>query len=666
MTTLSLTRIVLYKHGVGHFEREGSVEDDATLTLTFRQSEVSDVLKSLTVLDLDGGHISSVSYDSTKPLEQLLAEVALSIPDQGSLVGLLPQLKGARIAINPSSRSLAPDTDSRVEGLLLGVDPLERQTESGVVRSFAVSLLTDDGAVRGFDLHTLGSLEILDAALRRDLDYYLRTQLSAKKKDTRTFTFFARGRGKRTIRLSYTLEAPVWKATYRIILGQENRPPTIQGWAVVDNTEDEAWNGVQLSLVSGLPVSFQHDLYTPRYIRRPVVAVKETTGVLPPEVEEGIDREEVALGAAPMAEYSRQSMAVRRSAPQVGAGSKGALVRDAVSSMPAQVRERKLGDLFEYEIEHPVTIQRNQSALVPIVQRAFEGKPVLLYNKHSRADNPLRCIEFKNTTGLTLEGGPVTVLEGGSYVGEAMLDTLKPDEQRLVPYAVELSVHVLDNIASHEDRVHRVAIRQGQLRTSSVLIRQTTYTLNNKSGSEQTLFLEHPREQAEWELFDTPAPQEITEHYWRFSFKLPAKQITRFAVKQRLPSQKSFGLAGASPPQLVLWQKQNYLDARTEKLLQEMMDLRAQAATLEEQVERLQAESQSIHKEQERIRGNLQALSDRSTEKELRDRLVRTLGAQEDRLEQINQEINDKVAAAARHREQMNALLARLEYEAEI
>src|SRR5258708_6699604 len=131
MTTLPLTRIVLYKHGVGHFEREGAVEDDATLTLTFKQAEVSDVLKSLTVLDLDGGHIASVSYDSTKPLEQLLAEVALSIPDQGSVVGLLPQLKGARMAINPATRSLgmAPETEGRVEGVLLGVDPLERQTE---------------------------------------------------------------------------------------------------------------------------------------------------------------------------------------------------------------------------------------------------------------------------------------------------------------------------------------------------------------------------------------------------------------------------------------------------------------------------------------------------------------------------------------------------------
>src|SRR5205823_4949960 len=130
--------------------------------------------------------------------------------------------------------------------------------------------LTDGGEVRSFDLHALAGLEVLDPALRADLDYYLRTQLSAKKKEARTFTFFAEGQGRRTIRVSYTLEAPVWKATYRIILGEEGRPPTVQGWAVVDNTQDESWDGVALSLVAGLPVSFIHDLYTPRYLRRPV------------------------------------------------------------------------------------------------------------------------------------------------------------------------------------------------------------------------------------------------------------------------------------------------------------------------------------------------------------------------------------------------------------
>src|SRR5262245_13781736 len=152
-----------------------------------------------------------------------------------------------------------------------------------------ISILTDRGEICSFDLHRLAWFRILDDSLRRDLEFYLRTQLSAKKKDARTFTFFAQGQGERNIRVSYALAAPVWKATYRILLGEEGKQPLIQGWAVVDNTLDEDWEGVQLSLIAGLPVSFVHDLYTPRYIRRPVVEVQETTGVLPPQVEEGFE-----------------------------------------------------------------------------------------------------------------------------------------------------------------------------------------------------------------------------------------------------------------------------------------------------------------------------------------------------------------------------------------
>src|SRR5215831_282568 len=131
MTNLPITRVVLYKHGVGYFEREGTIDGDANLALTFKQSEVSDVLKSLTVLDLDGGHVASVSYDSTKPLEQLLADVALSIPDHDSLVGLLPQLKGARVRFQPAAFAALPvpsPSGPGAEGVLLGVDTIERQT----------------------------------------------------------------------------------------------------------------------------------------------------------------------------------------------------------------------------------------------------------------------------------------------------------------------------------------------------------------------------------------------------------------------------------------------------------------------------------------------------------------------------------------------------------
>ena len=659
---LPVRRVVLFKHGVGHFEREAVVDGTDSLSLTFKQSEISDVLKSLTVLDLDGGVVTSVSYDSTKPLEQLLAEVALDIPDQGSLVGLLPQVKGARVRLHTG-------VSDPIEGVILGIDASERALGDGVVKVTLVSVLTDHGEVRSHDLHTLASLQILDAVVRTDLDFYLRTILSAKKKDSRSFTFFAQGDGKRTLRLSYVVESPVWKATYRILLGEAETKPTIQGWAVVDNTGDEDWQDVELALVSGLPVSFRHDLYTPRYIRRPEVKVQETTGVLPPETEYGMALEDedmdvlagdaLMLAAAPM--QAGATFAKRRMEK-----SEQQMRKSAPSSMPAQTRERAIGDLFEYRIEHAVTIRRNQSALVPIVLREFDGKTVLLYDRGNRAENPLRCVEFTNDTGLTLEGGPVTVLDGGSYVGEAMLDTMKPTEHRFVAYAVELSVAALVEMNGLPQRVHRVVVRDGILWTHSYDAQVTTYRFANKGTTEYVLYVDHPRPGDSAELFDTEKPVEITASRWRFKLALPPSKTTTFTVRQKTPTQMSFRLVDVTEPQIAYWLDQRHLDAATVAVLRQVLDLQRQANGCQAEIGRLEQERAAIHAEQNRIRENLKALGDRSAEKELRDSFVATLKSQEAELRDIKSAAEKQTKERDAIRERIQAVLRELKYDGKV
>ena len=630
-TTLPIQRVVLYKHGVGYFEREGPVRGSTPVQLSFKQREVSDVLKSLTVLDLDGGLVSAVSYDSTTPIEQLLAEIALSIPDAGSLVGLLPQLKGARVQVRPVAAK-APSM-----GVLLGIDTVDTVGDHGTTQQVRVSILTDGADVLTFDLFDL-ELQLLDEGIRRDLDFYLKTQLASKKKDARTFTLFTQGDGERTLRASYVLESPVWKATYRILLNSDESP-RIQGWAVVDNTSDEDWEEVDLTLVAGLPVSFQHDLYTPRYIRRPVVEVSETTGVLPPMAESGVEFASSMLmdtddeDAAP-----RGGARGRMKMAKVAAPAQMMRAISAPSSMPTQTRERQVGDLFEYTIEKPVTVRRNQSALVPILLKPFEGKSVLLYQKQARAANPMRCIDFENSTGLTLEGGPITVLDSGSYVGEAMLDTMKPKEKRLVGYSVELAVRVLDNVESHNQNVSRVIIQQGTMITMFGQLQKTTYSFISKSEKEQTLYLDHPKP-SEWSLVDdSPSPCEITENFWRFRFALPANTTTTFPVTIRRPLSQSFALVNANEGQLVSWMQQRFLDAKTENVIRTSFAIRKKCADFEKTIRDSETERNQLHIEQTRIRENLAPLGDRASEKELRERYVRTLNQQEDRLEAIVQE----------------------------
>jgi hypothetical protein len=213
--------------------------------------------------------------------------------------------------------------------------------------------------------------------------------------------------------------------------------------------------------------------------------------------------------------------------------------------------------------------------------------------------------------------------------------------------------------------VTRVVIRNRMLTMFRVQVKQTNYTLNNKSDSEYVCYLDHARP-PEWELYDTPAPFETTQNHWRFRFTLPAHKKGHFTVHQKYTSHVDHSLTDLNNQALEMWLQQRYFDAKTEEVLRAVVEQRQQAGRAEEQIVRLREERETIHNAQKRIRENLQSLGDRPAEKELRERFVRTLNAQEDRLEKIEQETAEQTAARDRCRAQINELLGRLEYDANL
>jgi hypothetical protein len=301
--------------------------------------------------------------------------------------------------------------------------------------------------------------------------------------------------------------------------------------------------------------------------------------------------------------------------------------------------------------------------MVPIVQKRFQGRSVLLHNRRTRPENPMRAVDFENTTGLTLEGGPMTVLEGDSYVGEAMLDTLKPDEKRIVPYAVELSVHVLDNVDSHQEDTHRAIIREGRLTLVSRRVVQTIYHFDNKAEREYTLYIDHPRDGSNWKLHDTPAPVETTENFWRFRLTLPAKKVTSFTVRQQQPTRAVQQLGGFDSAGLTALIEQKFLDDATRLVLHQAALALKKVSEIENRIHRLEQERERIHAEQKRIRENMSALGDKSGEKDLRARLVKTLTEQEDRLEAIAHDIHQLQTERDTARDAVSRALAGLDYE---
>ena len=225
---------------------------------------------------------------------------------------------------------------------------------------------------------------------------------------------------------------------------------------------------------------------------------------------------------------------------------------------------------------------------------------------------------------------------------------------------------MLDNVDTHSENVSKVVIHKGTLKAQYHQVQVTTYTFNNKAAAEQTVYLDHPRSGGEWKLFDTEAPHETTENHWRFRFALPGNQVTKFVVRQRRKLAQAHALGQVTDKEMSLWLEQKYLDGATAGVLKEVIALRRQLAGVEEKVRQLEQERADIHAEQQRIRENLQALGDRTSEKGLRERFVRTLNGQEDRLEQITAEVKAHAAERDRCKEQIDALLANLEYEATV
>ncbi len=661
---LPIKKVVLFKHGVGHFEREGQISDDTYVDLYFRASEMNDVLKSLTVLDLDGGIVTNISYESTLPVEEQLKDIAIRLPENNALRGLLSQIQGAHVAIYIGQQI--------VKGTVAGIDTIKRQTGKAVLDTTYVSLLIEDGALQSFDVMEAKQITLLDDNLKKDLQHLLDVLIAAKKKDLKKLTVFLKGEAERTLNISYIVAAPVWKTSYRLLLNEKS--PLIQGWAVVDNTQDEDWENVSLSLVAGLPVSFTHDLYSPRYQKRPEVRVKAEAAYAPPKSEKTLEAYALTdMGDVEFAEEedvereeaeSSRRKAISMKAEEASAKSV-ALKRVAARerSVPVQTRTVEVGDLFQYEIENPVTVRRQQSALVPILQTRFSGKHVVVYNAEVRENNPMSAVLFKNTTGLTLENGPLTVFEDDAYLGEAMLNTLKPDEEQIVPYSVELGCIVSIHPDSDDEEIHQVHIMDGYMRLSHYGVEQKIYTINNKTDHALDFFLEH-RFNHRWHLVDTPEPVERTEHFYRFRFEVPAKETQQFTVKERVERSTRQVLKDTSRETLKWWLERKYIDNKTLRALEGVIQLTEKITQIQHDMNATEEAIKAVFTNQERVRQNLQSLGNTRNERGLRERYIANLAGEEDKLAQYQANIEELKNQRDSTKKNLDTQLKGIEFEA--
>jgi hypothetical protein len=675
---LPVTRVILYKNGVGYFEHAGRVRDSQDVNVDFTTAQLNDVLKSLTVLDLGKGRITGVSYNSNAPLEKSLGSLHLPVGENPTTAQFLDALRGARLEVRSGSESAS--------GRLLSIDerevPIKGDQKVTIDQIFIVS---DSGEVRVFDLTPSTSVRVAEKEVNEEVGKYLGLVASTRDQDVRRMTISTAGDGERNLLVSYISEVPVWKSTYRIVIPNEGKP-LLQGWAIVDNTVGEDWKNVELSLVAGSPQSFVQELSQPYYARRPVVPLPQNAMITPQTHEATMEEETKSVPpppAAPNADAFHGALNAnhdRLSYAQadglnlgraVGAGSVSGVgggtfragrpeVAPILEATTTTAQTRELGDLFEYKLQDRVTIRKNQSAMVPILQARIDAEKVSVWNPSE--SSVLRALWVDNTSALTLDGGSFNVLEGDAFAGEGLMEPIKPGEKRLLSYAADLGVLVDAKQKSENQRVMKVVISHGTIMQFIQEREENTYTIRNRDTSARKIVIEHPVRPG-WKLADDAKPTESSVSFHRFRLAVDPKKTETLLVKEYRPINSNLQVSNITDNQVKFFLAEKMINPEIAQALRKVMAQKDSIAALDAEVASRKSKISGITEDQQRVRENMKALKGSAEEKALVERYVRQLTEQEDRVQTLHHEIADLQQKRDAAQKTLNEMIEGLQME---
>jgi hypothetical protein len=632
---LPIREVTLYKHGVAYFARSGTLAAGETVQLDFKAADMNDVLKSLTIVDASGAPVAGVRYDASEPVERRLQDFPFAIPGQASLAAFLDQMKGARLELR-----LGPDT---VAGSILSARLAQTGDGARVTEQQMVVLLTDAGEIRSFDLGAASAVRLTDPKLQDMLRDYLAVVSGARSRDRRSVYIDSASTSPRQISASYMTPAAVWKSTYRLLFGPQGQP-TLEGWAIVDNTSGEDWTNVRLSVVSGRPISFITQLYEPRYVDRPRAELAENRPVAP-QVFEGA----VRGMAAPQA-LAQQAAEERREAAFAD------MVKAAAApSTIASAAGRDLGELFEYSFDHPVTVKQGESAMLPFLQQKVDARKLLIYSE-SFGLHPMNAAEISNTTGKTLDGGPITVYDANAYAGEALVETLKAGDKRLISYGVDLGSRVTTKFDSSSANVREIHFRRGVLTSRSAIQETKTYTIANVDPARKTVIIQHPK-RAGYELLDNLQPKESTSDAYRFEVVVAGNATQTFAVREERLYSQTWEAANLTPDLLVSFVQNRALSAAGRMALEAILAKKREIAANAAQLEQTRADLRNLAEDENRIRNNIASLRQVAGQEGQVQQYARQLAEAEARIAGLRDRESQLSRAQSALQAELNALI---------
>jgi len=655
---LPIAKVVLYSSGVGYFQHDGVLDGQQQVDLGFRIDQINDVLKSLVVQDFGKGAVSMVTYGSRDPVMKALGGFAVNLTGNPSLAQVLDQLRGEPVEI------LTPNA---VSGTVIGVERKEQAVHQDgggplVVHLEYLNLLTDDG-IRSFPFTQMQRIKLANPRVNADLRQALAALAGTHDMQKRTLSIHFQGEGRRQVRVAYVAESPVWKTTYRLVL-EEGGSPFLQGWAILENTTEADWPNVQLSLISGRPISFVMDLYEPLYATRPVVVPELYAGLKPrtygQSLEEAAspeakDAPREAGPAKPRSMLKQEASAGRAMAAEQAPASPATFtVQEGIA---ATARGQEAGELFEYAVSAPVTLARHASAMLPIVNEPVGGEKVSIYNQTVNAKHPLNGYRLINKTALYLMQGPMTVFDGNSYAGDGRIEDLAPGQERLISYALDLKAEVEPKSEGGQQELVTVSLRKGVLLATQKLLEERSYRVKNRDQKPKTVLIEHPY-RADWQLTDPSGAVERSRDVYRFAVRVAPGKSEPLRVREEKQIQQTLQLTDFGSDRLAYYLQARHISPKVKEALQRIVALRDRAGDTARRRGGLEQRIREMTQEQSRIRDNMAKLPQNS---DLYARYVKKLDQQETEIDKLRKEIETLKTTEEEQRRELNDFLLGLD-----
>jgi len=477
----------------------------------------------------------------------------------------------------------------------------------------------------------------------------------ARSKDKRSVYIDTAGTGTRQLTASYMTPSAVWKSSYRLIFGT-GAEATLEGWAIIDNTSGEDWSNVKLSVVSGRPISFITQLYEPRYVQRPSGELAENRAVAPIVLQGAMGgaapAAAKAFAAAPPAPANRQDRGFRaEEAVSVDA------LRD--SSIAPALNTRDLGELFEYSFSTPVSVKQGESAMLPFLQQKINARKLLIYME-SFGLNPMNAAEIANSTGKTLDGGPITVYDANAYAGEALVETLKAGDKRLITYGIDLGARVTTAFDSTRANVREVHFARGVLTTRNSVEETKTYTIKNVDARRKTVIIEH-KQRPGYKLLDM-RPTETTADAYRFEVNVGGNATEAFAVREERVYDQTMSVTSLTPDAIATFTQNKALSDAARRQLEQIVQKKREIATNDGQLRQTQSDLNNLTQDEERQRRNIESLRNVAGQQNLVQQYAGQLAAAEVKLAGLRDQESDLQKKKTALEGELNGLMEKAEF----